>query len=90
MIDRLRNSFALFCACIILHSQFLILNSATAQSQLPLSEGARASVVTCGPGDDFYTSFGHSAIRICDTAQGIDGMFSFGEPNSIGISCRDA
>lgn len=86
MIDRLRNSFALFCACIILHSQFLILNSATAQSQLPLSEGARASVVTCGPGDDFYTSFGHSAIRICDTAQGIDevynyGMFSFGEPN---------
>lgn len=53
---------------------------------MPLSEGARASVVTCGPGDDFYTSFGHSAIRICDEEQGVDevynyGMFSFGEPN---------
>ena len=53
---------------------------------LPLGEGARASVITCGAGDDFYTSFGHSAIRICDSATGRDvvfnyGMFDFGEPN---------
>ena len=56
------------------------------RAQMPLSEEARASVSTCGPGDDFYTSFGHSAIRICDAATGRDvvfnyGMFDFGDPN---------
>jgi hypothetical protein len=30
----------------------------------PLSETATASVLTCGPGNDFYTTFGHSALRI--------------------------
>ncbi len=45
---------------------------------LPLSETATASVLTCGPGNDFYTTFGHSAIRICDTAQGIDLVYNYG------------
>ena len=79
MIGSLRNSFALFCACIILNSQFLILNSATAQTlTLPLSETATASVLTCGPGNDFYTTFGHSALRITDTAQGLDLVYNYG------------
>lgn len=47
-----------------------------------LGDSAFAALITCGPGEDFYTTFGHSAIRICDTTQGIDvvynyGMFSF-------------
>ena len=45
---------------------------------MPLSETATASVLTCGPGDDFYTTFGHSAIRICDTAQGLDLVYNYG------------
>ncbi|MBO4586744.1 MAG: DUF4105 domain-containing protein [Bacteroidales bacterium] len=45
---------------------------------MPLSETATASVLTCGPGDDFYTTFGHSAIRICDTAKGIDLVYNYG------------
>ncbi len=45
---------------------------------LRLSEGAKASVITCGAGDDFYTSFGHSAIRICDSANGIDWVYNYG------------
>ena len=49
----------------------------TAQT-LPLSETAKASVITCGPGDDFYTTFGHSAIRIADTATGIDWVYNYG------------
>lgn len=54
--------------------------------QLPLSAHASASIITCGPGDDFYTTFGHSAIRICDTSVGVDmvynyGTFNFGTPN---------
>ena len=54
--------------------------------QMPLSPTATASVLTCGPGNDFYLTFGHSAIRICDTARGIDmvynyGTFDFGAPH---------
>lgn len=45
---------------------------------LPLSETATASVLTCGPGNDFYTTFGHSALRITDTAQGIDLVYNYG------------
>lgn len=48
------------------------------RAQMPLSETATASVLTCGPGDDFYTTFGHSAIRICDTAQGLDLVYNYG------------
>lgn len=50
---------------------------ATAQ-QLPLSPTATASVITCGPGNDFYLAFGHSAIRITDTARGIDFAYNYG------------
>lgn len=44
----------------------------------PLSETATASVLTCGPGNDFYTTFGHNALRIYDTAQGIDLVYNYG------------
>ncbi len=43
-----------------------------------LSDSAKASVLTCGPGNDFYTSFGHSAIRIVDPASGLDLVYNYG------------
>lgn len=51
-----------------------------------LSLSATASVLTCGPGNDFYTTFGHTAIRITDPELGIDyvynyGTFDFNTPN---------
>ena len=45
---------------------------------LPLSDSATASVITCGPGNDFYLTFGHSAIRIVDPARGIDHVYNYG------------
>lgn len=45
---------------------------------LPLSETATASILTCGPGNDFYTTFGHTAIRIQDTARGLDMVYNYG------------
>ena len=49
-----------------------------AGAPLPLSVTAKASIITCGPGDDFYTTFGHSALRIQDTAKGIDLVYNYG------------
>lgn len=56
----------------------------TAQQQL--SQKAIVSVVTCGPGNDLYSSFGHSAFRIYDPLLKIDkiynyGTFNFNAPN---------
>lgn len=47
-------------------------------SAVPLSDSAYASVLTCGPGDEFYTTFGHSAIRICDPAIELDVVYNYG------------
>ena len=52
--------------------------SATAQDRMPLSDNAFASVIICGPGDEFYTTFGHAAIRICDPNRGFDSVYNYG------------
>ncbi len=53
-----------------------------------LSPEAQSSLLTCAPGDEIYSYFGHSAIRINDPMLGIDsvfnyGVFSFEAPNFI-------
>lgn len=50
----------------------------SARQEWQLSPYAYASVLTCGPGNEFYETFGHSALRICDTASGIDYVFNYG------------
>ena len=67
----------LACVGLLLHVQFSIMGAARAQA-LPLGETAVASVLTCGAGDDFYTTFGHTALRITDTAAGIDNVYNYG------------
>lgn len=51
-----------------------------------LSKQSSISLLTCGSGNEYYLSFGHTAVRICDTAQGFDlvynfGVFDFDTPN---------
>ncbi len=67
----------LIFASIIVNCHYSSCNSLWAQ-EMPLSECATVSVLTCGPGNDFYTTFGHSALRITDTAQGIDWVYNYG------------
>ena len=56
------------------------------RAQIKLSESAKVSIVTAGPGKEFYEAFGHSAIRIKDPVLNFDiiynyGMFDFNQPN---------
>ncbi|WP_297764258.1 DUF4105 domain-containing protein [uncultured Muriicola sp.] len=51
-----------------------------------LSEKSVVSVLTCGPGTDLYSSFGHTSFRVQDSEKGIDwiynyGTFDFNTPN---------
>lgn len=55
-------------------------------NDLKLSDHAEVSVLTCGSGDEMYSIFGHTAIRITDDLNGFDvvynyGMFDFSTPN---------
>ncbi|MDR2409849.1 MAG: DUF4105 domain-containing protein [Bacteroidales bacterium] len=43
-----------------------------------LSENAKVSILTCGDGFEFFESFGHTALRICDTALNMDYVFNWG------------
>ncbi len=46
----------------------------------------RVSILTCGVGEDLYSCYGHSAVRIVDSCSGSDvvynyGTFNFGDPD---------
>jgi hypothetical protein len=43
-----------------------------------LSENAKVSILTCGDGFEFFETFGHTALRICDTALDMDYVFNWG------------
>jgi hypothetical protein len=43
-----------------------------------LSPAAIVSLITCSPGEELYTAFGHSAIRILDPGLGFDRLYNFG------------
>ncbi len=66
---------------------FLAFLSANIYSQrTPQPENSQISLVTCDPGLALYGKFGHTALRVQDTAQHIDwvfnyGVFDFNKPN---------
>lgn len=43
-----------------------------------LSSRAEISVLTCGPGEELYALYGHTAIRVSDPLQGIDRVYNYG------------
>jgi hypothetical protein len=72
----------LLIACIFLFS-FLPPHAANAQQD---SSGLQISLLTCSPGAELYSVFGHNALRIIDSAAGTDivynyGTFDFNDPD---------
>lgn len=41
-------------------------------------QGVRISLLTCEPGTELYSTFGHSAMRVFDSARGYDLVFNYG------------
>ncbi|TAI49357.1 DUF4105 domain-containing protein [Flagellimonas allohymeniacidonis] len=68
-------------------SLMLLLFQINTVAQTPsLSESSTISLLTCGSGEELYSSFGHTAFRVQDPALGIDvvynyGTFDFNKPN---------
>ncbi|KIO54216.1 lipoprotein N-acyltransferase Lnb domain-containing protein [Flavobacterium hibernum] len=71
-----------------LFSLLLLLSFVGFSQNLPLSKDAKVSVLTCGLGNESYSFFGHTAIRVADPTNNIDvvynyGTFDFRTPNFV-------
>lgn len=42
------------------------------------NDSIRLSLLTCAPGEEIYSLFGHTAIRYEDPVNGIDAVFNYG------------
>lgn len=56
----------------------LILLCTLSTRAMQLSDRAVISILTCAPGNELYSLFGHTAIRVQDTTQQIDIVFNYG------------
>ena len=56
----------------------LILLSSFQKTEGQFSSHSTISILTCAPGDELYSLFGHTAIRIKDTTQHKDFVFNYG------------
>jgi hypothetical protein len=48
------------------------------ENHVRLSPEAEFSIITCGAGEELYSSFGHSAFRIKDPIYGYDVVYNYG------------
>ncbi|HJS00989.1 MAG TPA: DUF4105 domain-containing protein [Flavobacterium sp.] len=67
---------------------FLSFFSAVWAQNIQLSKDASVSIITCGVGNESYSLFGHTAIRIKDSTNFVDavynyGAFDFNTPNFV-------
>ncbi|MDM8336686.1 lipoprotein N-acyltransferase Lnb [Mediterranea massiliensis] len=82
----IRHSYLTIGAACIL---FLFCLTAQGQNnEQARHDSIRFSLLTCGPGEEIYSLFGHTAIRYENLTRGIDyvfnyGIFSFNTPNFI-------
>jgi hypothetical protein len=67
----------------------LLISSISSFGQkIPLSNNTRVSVITCDTGNESYSLFGHTAVRITDPDNNLDvvynyGAFDFATPNFV-------
>lgn len=70
---------------------FLLFSLLSFYFSLPAQDscGLRISLLTCTPGQELYSTFGHSALRVVDKFSGYDTIFNYGtfdfyDPGFIG------
>ncbi len=66
----IQRFFTLICLILIGYSPII--------AQQTLTNNASVSIITCGPGSELFTTFGHSAFRIKDPTLGVDRIYNYG------------
>ncbi|QYJ67315.1 lipoprotein N-acyltransferase Lnb domain-containing protein [Flavobacterium litorale] len=67
------RSFILTCILLV-----LFFTSLKSNAQIPLSNRAKVTLLTCDAGEELYSVFGHTAIRVADPSMGLDVVYNFG------------
>lgn len=77
MFISLRNNvvFALVCKAVVLFA--LLLPAANSKAQV-LSDSNNVTLITVWPGNEIYSYFGHTGIRVTDYKQNFDVVFNYG------------
>lgn len=70
----LQSKFTMLFTLVIVN----LLNPAVCKSQSFTSEDVEISLLTCSSGDELYSAYGHSAIRLKDPRLGLDVVFNYG------------
>ena len=73
----MRKQVQIFILAILLGS-LACLQAQTPQQKTLTEDSIRLSLLTCGPGQEIYSLFGHTAIRYEDRRRGIDVVFNYG------------
>ncbi len=63
---------------VVLLICILSVKANTTYGNVKISNEAKISILTCSAGDELYSAFGHSAIRIKDPAIRMDIVFNYG------------
>jgi hypothetical protein len=66
----LKKLWLLTAGCLFLSGAFSQTDSTACRLKI--------SLLTCGPGEDLYTVFGHSGLRVIDSAARTDVVFNYG------------
>ncbi|MFL9844932.1 DUF4105 domain-containing protein [Flavobacterium rhizosphaerae] len=69
---RLKFFLAAFIICLT------VLQSYAQDARQPGNNTTTVSLLTCGPGNELYSVFGHTAIRVKNISQGFDVVFNYG------------
>lgn len=66
----------MYCFKVLLASLILLLPyNNVAQA---LSDDAQITLLTCGPGNELYSVFGHTALRVYDPVNNLDKVYNYG------------
>ncbi len=66
------------CHWLLVGCLLLAASGIQAQSLYRLSPSAQVSLLTVAPGEELYSSFGHTGLRVSDPTQGIDRLYGYG------------
>lgn len=85
IVKRFKTFIILTIICLISLNTNEISASNSVQSLTTDGDSIEISLLTCAPGQEVYSLYGHTAIRYNDKKKGIDiainyGMFSFKAP----------
>ncbi|MEE9372066.1 MAG: DUF4105 domain-containing protein [Saprospiraceae bacterium] len=72
------NSITLPLSRIILLFLFILVSFNTLHAKEVLTDDTKVSLLTCDPGGEIYSLFGHSAIWIYDKELGINEVYNYG------------